>query len=653
MNFFEQQAQAKSRSRWLLFMFVLAVLAVIIAVDLILMLAWGMSPMQAEGVSPFSLQNLQQNLPLLTGGAVVSASVIGLASLYRIGSLRSGGGQVARELGGTLVGFEPGDPLRRRLRNVVEEIALAAGVAVPEIYVLEKESGINAFAAGFSPADAAIAVTRGCLEKLSREELQGVIAHEFSHVMNGDMRLNIRLMGALFGILLLAIIGRRVLLHSRHFGRSRDKNVMVVLLIAFGLLIVGYVGQFFGRWIKSAVSRQREYLADASAVQFTRDNQGIGGALKKIAAYNGGSLIAADTEEISHMLFGNGSKMMLFATHPPIEKRIKRVDPGFRPEELDRLRAQLVNQEVKRAKEQEEERAKAAASGAPRKGGADIFLDPAGLIEQIGKPGWEQILMAASLTASISLNVRRAAQSTEWAAAVLFYTLLDHNSELKEQQLLLVAEAMGSHVESQVRSLIDAGGKPTAEQRLPLVELAFPALKRHPLDYISKVLAAVQKLVVLDGRIDIFEYLLSRITQQHVWESQNPSSVRMAGNKSLSGCMPQALRLLAILAINGNDSNDDGIPAFKAGAAVLDQAETQMPMSEPMPLIGPEDWPATLDQDLPVLDRLAPGEKQKLVAALVTTVMKDGKAVIEELELLRVTCDLLHVPLPMLSGRKP
>ncbi len=649
MNFFEQQAQAKSRSRWLLLIFLLAVVAVIVSVDLIIMLAWGMSPLQAEGVSPFSVQNLQHNLPLLTGGAVVSASVIGLASLYRISSLRSGGGQVARELGGTLVDFEPGDPLRRRLRNVVEEIALAAGVPVPEIYVLERESGINAFAAGYSPADAAITVTRGCLEQLSREELQGVIAHEFSHVLNGDMRLNIRLMGALFGILLLAIIGRRVLLHSRHFGRSRDKNVMVVLLIAFGLLIVGYVGQFFGRWIKAAVSRQREYLADASAVQFTRDNQGIGGALKKIAVYQGGSLIAADTEEISHMLFGNGRKMMLFATHPPIEKRIKRVDPGFRPEELDRLKAQLVNQQVKRAKEQEEERAKAAASAAPTKAGANIFLDPASLIGQIGKPGWEHILMAASLTASIPLNVRRAAQSTEWAAAVLFYTLLDSSTELKEQQLLLVAEALGSHVESQVRSLVDAGSMPRPDQRLALLELAFPALKRHPLEYISKVLTAMQGLVKLDGKIDIFEYLLSRITLQHVWESQSPSSVRMSGNKSLAACKPQALRLLAILAIHGSDSDDDVILAFKAGAGVLGQPETTMPM----PGIGSENWPATLDEDLPVLDRLAPGEKQKLVAALVTTVMKDGKAVIEELELLRVICDLLHVPLPMLSGRKP
>jgi Zn-dependent protease with chaperone function len=648
MNFFEHQARAKSRSRWLLLMFFLAVVAVVASIDLILLLVLGLAPTQDQQVVLFSRQHLQQNIPLLLGGAVISVAVIGLASLYRVSSLRSGGGQVARELGGTLVDTEPADPLRRRLRNVVEEIALAAGVSVPEIYVLEKEAGINAFAAGFSPSDAAIAVTRGCLEKLSREELQGVIAHEFSHILNGDMRLNIRLMGALFGILLLALIGRRVLLHSRHFGRSRDKNVMVVFLIAFGLLMVGYVGQFFGRWIKASLSRQREYLADASAVQFTRDNQGIGGALKKIAVYNGGSLLAADTEEISHMLFGNGSKMLLFATHPPIEKRIQAVDPGFNPEELERLRARLVNQQVKEAEEQEAARARAATAAPVPGGGATIFLDPDRLIEQIGKPGWEQILLAASVTASIPLNIRRAAQSTEWAAAVLFYTLLHHDNELKERQLLLLAQQLGSHTESQVRSLLEAGGKPGVEQRLPLLELAFPALKRHPLDHINQVLVAMQGMVKLDGRIDLFEYLLSRITLQYVWESQYPSSVRMAGNKALASCQAQALRLLATLAMHGNATESAAREAFATGAAVLGQADAAMPASS----ISPEQWAATLDHDLSLLDQLAPGQKQTLLAALVSTVMKDGKAVVAELELLRVACDLLHVPLPMLSGRK-
>ena len=257
------------------------------------------------------------------------------------------------------------------------------------------------------------------------------------------------------------------------------------------------------RWIKSAVSRQREYLADASAVQFTRDNLGIGGALKKIAVYSNGAHMAADTEEVGHMLFGSARRMMLFATHPPIEKRIRRVDPSFRPEELERLKAQLVQQAVeerKREQELEKEAALDAAAGKANSTVTDIFLDPARLVEQIGKPGWENMLMAAAVAASIPLNVRRAAQSTEWAAAVLFYTLLDGNAEIREQQLLLIAQDMDLEAESQVRALLDAGGLPQTNQRLPLSELAFTSLKRHPLDYIRRMLAVLQKLVELDGR---------------------------------------------------------------------------------------------------------------------------------------------------------
>jgi hypothetical protein len=242
------------------------------------------------------------------------------------------------------------------------------------------------------------------------------------------------------------------------------------------------------------------------------------------------------------------------------------------------------------------------------------------------------------------MNVRRAAQSADWAAAVLFYTLLDHRAELREQQLLQVAQNLGSHVESQVRSLLEAGGKPGPEQRLPLLELAFPALKRHPAEYTSKVLACVQALVAVDGRVDIFEYLLSRITLQHVWAAQSPSSVRLAGNRSLTPLRDPALRVLAILAAHGNVDAAEASAAFEAGAAALGFAGAAMPD------VG--NWPHSLDADLPVLDRLAPGEKQNFLAALVTTVMKDGKAVIEELELLRAVCDLLHMPLPMMSGRR-
>jgi Zn-dependent protease with chaperone function len=339
VNFFEHQDRARKQSRRLILAFIAAVVAIVVAVDGILLAVATMSIGEPHVPGLPIRERIAANQPLLIAGAAVTLGVIFLASLFKTLILRSGGGQVARQLGGTLVESGSRDAKRRRLRNVVEEIALASGVPVPEIYVLERESGINAFAAGYTPSDAAIAVTRGALDKLDRDELQGVIAHEFSHILNGDMRINIRLMGMLFGILLLALIGRRVLMHAR-FGRS-DRNGAAVMLVALGLMAVGYVGLFFGRWIKAGVSRQREYLADASAVQFTRDPTGIGGALKKIAIYAEGSQLAADTEEIGHMLFGSGQRATIFSTHPPLHERIRRIDPAFRPEELQELAAGL------------------------------------------------------------------------------------------------------------------------------------------------------------------------------------------------------------------------------------------------------------------------------------------------------------------------
>jgi len=613
--------------------FVLAVLTIVVAIDGILLLVAGMGSRE-PGSEALSLGELAQaNLPLLTGGAVTTTLVIGLASLFKITSLRSGGGQVARQLGGTLVDSDPRDPNRRRLRNVVEEIALASGVPVPEIYVLEQESGINAFAAGYSPSDAAVAVTRGTLEKLDRNELQGVIAHEFSHILNGDMRINIRLMGALFGILLLALIGRRVLIHAR-FGRS-DKNGAAVVLVAFGLMAIGYIGLFFGRWIKAALSRQREYLADASAVQFTRDPDGIGGALKKIAVYSDASYLNTDTEEVSHMLFGSGRPMALLSTHPPLNDRIARVDPDFRPEDLERLAASILAKQDRRRKRADSDRRKEErrASGAT--------FDAGRIFEQIGRPDWDRMLMAAALAASLPRDVRRAAHSTEWAPEVLFYTLLDRDASVREQQLLIIAQRMGADSEAQVRALLQAAGLPAAEQRLPLLEIAFPALKRRPPDFVTRVLDTVKALTGADGRVDVFEFLLARVISQHLWESYNPDRVRLAGNKNLSACREEAARVMAVLARHGQQDEEAALAAFRVGWASLG-------FDDGAALPNTDDWAAALDSALPALDRLKPSEKARLVDALAAVVTHDGRMLPIELELLRVICDLIHVPLPLL-----
>jgi len=638
LNFFEHQDAARKQSRWLILTFILAVAAIVVAVNGVILLALGLISFDAETASVPFRDVVRQNLPTLAIAAVVSVAFILLASLYKMSSLRGGGGEVARSLGGTQVDSSTRDPLKRRLFNVVEEIALASGVPVPEIYVLDREAGINAFAAGYTPSDAAVAVTRGALEQLDRNELQGVIAHEFSHILNGDMRINIRLMGTLFGILVLALIGRRILIHSRFVGgSSRNNGGAAIVLIAIGLMVVGYVGLFFGRWIKAAVSRQREYLADASAVQFTRDPTGIGGALKKIAVYSNSSYLDADTEEISHMLFGDGRKMHFFSTHPPLERRISRVDPSFRPEELTRLAVKLHREKEKATERAEQEHRAREASG-----GGGVFTADS-IVGDIGSPDWERMLTAAAFAAAIPAIMDRAVHSAEWAPEVLFYTLLDRDPDIRERQLMSIAERMGAESEGRVRALLDASGPVLAEQRLPLVELAFPTLKQRTPEFLTQLLETVDSLIAADGRTDVFEYLLARSLTSHLWASQNPHRVRMAGKGTLEAAERQAVDVLAVLARYGNP--ESAATAFAAGVAALSLPETTA-----LPELA--DWVESMDRALPALDRLKPADKERLVRAMAAVVMHDGRMAAEELELLRVVCDLIHVPLPLLTDSR-
>lgn len=635
MNFFEYQEQARNQSRWLIFLFILAVLVIVIVIDVAILVAFGFMNTEEQQFL-FNAQTLKANIPTLLGGAAVTVAVIAIASLFKTASLRSGGGKIARDLGGVLVEADANDPLRRRLYNVVEEIALASGIPVPEIYVLEQESGINAFAAGFTPADAAVAVTRGALEKLSRGELQGVIAHEFSHIFNGDMRLNIRLMGALFGILVLSLIGRRVLHGSYYMGRSKNSNGGAIVLVAVAVMLVGYIGLFFGRWIKSAVSRQREYLADASAVQFTRDPDGIAGALKKIAVYSDASYLNVETEEVSHMLFGNGEQVSMFSTHPPLNKRIQRIDKSFKPDDLVTLAKNLQRKGQAEAEEAARQQKKEKPSG----GG---MFDADNLIEQIGHPDFSRILMAATLAASIPEEISQAAHSNQWATEVLFYCLVDRDEEIREQQLLYVAQNMGSDSESRVRGLLSAAPDLAREQRLPLLEISIPELKRRPPDHVNKVLATVRALSEADGQIDVFEYLMAKVIAQHLWESVNPQRVRLSGKKSLPPVIDKALGVIAVLAVHGNENAASIESAYRAGSSLLGaEAGTSMPVID--------DWGELLDDALPELDQLKPGDKEKLVKALIATVMADEKLAVSEMELLRVVCSVIHVPLPMITG---
>ncbi|NIA26839.1 MAG: M48 family metalloprotease, partial [Desulfobulbaceae bacterium] len=433
MNFFASQDKAHRTTRRLVFAYALATALIVLGVTLIVGIALFNFTETGYGITAGSFT--RQQAPILIGTAILATLFILGASAFKTASLSSGGGRVAVDMGGTLVPPDVQDPLRRRLRNVVEEMAIASGMPVPDIYVLEQESGINAFAAGYTPGDAVIAVTRGTLELLDREELQGVIGHEFSHILNGDMRLNIRLMGVLFGIMALGLIGRMILrggYHASIVSSRRGRGAPAVLIIGLGLAVLGGIGVFSARVIKASISRQREYLADASAVQFTRQTDGLTSALKKIGGYEEGShLQAADPEEVSHMLFGTGSKLSgMFATHPPLTERIQALDPHFKASEYSDVES--------RSQRASSEHAAVAGLHA----GATGFSET--ITETIGAPQTQHIAFAANLRRSVPELLYDAAHSQELAYLLTIALILDGKGHSLERQLTLVEERLGT-----------------------------------------------------------------------------------------------------------------------------------------------------------------------------------------------------------------
>jgi len=645
MNFFAHQEQARRQTRRMLFLFALAVLVVVAATDFVVVFALGIdSAHHAGGGVGWSG---------IAGISIVVVAAILLGSLYRIATLGGGGAAVARQLGATPI--EPGADnfAYRRLRNIVEEVAIASGTPVPQIFVLEDEAGINAFASGYAPADAAVTVTRGALDKLTRDELQGVIGHEFSHVLNGDMRLNIRLMGVVFGILVLATIGRKIAALS---GRSRSRDSGGIVVFGIALFAIGYIGVVLARLIKASISRQREFLADASAVQFTRQTTGIAGALKKIGGLKEGSKLAnSNTEEVSHMLFGDGvGYSALFATHPPLRERILRLDPSFKAEELDRIAA-AWSQPVLVA--DAGERSDVSISGfAPATGvvastpdrdialppaAASVALSPGVVVGQVGNPDKDDRRSAQTIRTTIPEVLREAAYRQEQAAPLILALLLDARADVRERQRNVLA----AHYDAGTCTLVETLNAETASLhpmlKLPLAALTFPALRRRPRPQLTAFMATLNALIAADGRVELFEYCLAKLIGLQVIESLSPASALAIGRVKLTDATAQIASLLAIVAQYGNDDEAAAERAFLAAveAVLPGQALRYSP---------PGEWVKALDDALPKLDRLAPAGKELVVAALTRAISDDGRVAIAESELLRTVCAALHCPLPPL-----
>lgn len=634
MNFFDAQDSARRSTRWLVVVYVIAMVLIVAGVTLTVAAAFAMAGDPGRPADP----------PILVAAATLTALVIIGATVYKTARLSSGGGRVALDMGGTLVPADVRDPLRRRLRNVVEEMAIASGVPVPEIYVLEEEMSINAFAAGFAPGDAAVAVTRGTLEVLDRDELQGVIAHEFSHILNGDMRLNIRMMGVLFGIMVLGIIGRLILRGGYHSGLAssrRSKSAPAIMVIGLGLAVLGWIGVFFARLVKAAVSRQREFLADASAVQFTRQTDGIANALKKIGGYTSHSYIkSVDPEEVSHMLFAGGISRLtsLFATHPPLIERIQALDPAFEASGYPAVDATPHSR--KRAQVATE--ARAAGLSAPA---GERRRIPASIPDAVGRPDPEQLAFAGQLRRSIPARLYDAAHSPEHAWILTLALALDRNDA--DRQLRFVDEQLGVEYGAEVRGYFEEMCAIGSEYRLVLLEIAFPALKRRPAPQLDYLLDLVGRLIELDGDVALDEYCFYRVLAANLEKAHDPSG-RPKGNRAGKKAIRQAaLALLGTVARHGHASPEAREAAYQAGLAEFGQWAREARYEE-----RGVQTVSLLDQTLNVLEEMNAAGRKSLLRALGSTVSHDGYVSVAEAELLRAVCASLDCPLPPILGQR-
>ena len=637
MDFFEHQDVARKRSGRLVLLFILAVIAIIALVYVVvaIFMAW------ASGGDPEApaARFWRPELLVLVGGGTLL--LVAGGSAFKISSLRGGGRVVADALGGRLVDQSTRDHDERRVLNVVEEMAIASGVPVPPVYMMDQEQGINAFAAGYAPDDAVIGVTRGCVQQLRRAELQGVMAHEFSHILNGDMRLNIRIIGVLHGILVIGLLGS-VVLRSAMYGsafrsrRDKDSNPLPLILLGAALMAIGYVGVFFGNVIKAAVSRQREYLADASAVQFTRDPSGISGALQRIGGFATGSRVENPrSAEISHLFFGQAftsALNSLFATHPPLVERIRRIDPSFegqfthRPESAPRRR----------------DSAGTAAVSSLAGGGTEAApARPSAAIASVGQPTDAHLRYAAALIEGLPDAIRDAAHEAYGARALVYALLLDETDECRKRQVEQLRAHADPNVLKETARLHPQVRRIDRAARLTLADMVMAALREMSPDQYQQFRKNVAALIRADEKIDLFEWALHRMILRHL--EPHYRKVRPARTKyySLRPLVQETSLLIATLACCGHEQEDEARAAFEAATGGLGVDPLEMPAREACTL-------GALDEALGTLETVGPREKRKLLTACATCVGADQKVTVEEGELLRAVSDALGCPMPPL-----
>jgi len=642
MDFFDAQDRARRKTGWLVLLFMLAVAGLILLTNLLVL---GVLAYHQSGMLTFSPELLAQQFQwdVFIGVAVVIIALVFLGSAYKTMALSGGGHKVAEMLGGRALSSDSRDPDERRLLNVVEEMAIAAGMPVPRVYLLE-EAGINAFAAGVSPNNAVIGITRGAMETLTRDELQGVIAHEFSHIFNGDMRMNIRLIGVLHGILLLAMIGYFLLRSMRYVRSSRNRQggalIVAILALGVGLLVIGYVGHFFGQWIKAMVSRQREYLADASAVQFTREKQGIAGALKKIGGAVHGSLLETPAApQYSHAYLAQGVKgfmQSLFSTHPPLPDRIRRIDPAWDGEFVVPVKQPAT--------------AEPTPEAAPKPSldivGAVVaagVLSAGKMVDQVGHFDAQQVEAAQAIIAAIPPELREAAAEPFGARAVIYVLLLDPRPEVEREQQRLLAQQADPQVAELGKTLSARRRELPEAARLPLLELTLPALESLSEEQYRRFRGVVQALIAADRRVDLKEWILQRLVIRQLDQHFGLRKPARARHASLASVKDALQVMLSLVAHTEYPDAQQAARAFEAGAAEAGVAEIALLPREALDL-------NTLNNALDTLEQLKPLAKPRLLKACAVCILHDGNTTVPAQELLRTIASCLDSPMPLLTS---
>ncbi len=622
MDFFAREDQARRSTRRLLGMFLFCVVAM---VGVITMLTWW-----GAGLDP-RLAGLRGELALWA--ALGTGATILIASLYKRASLASGGEAVASLIGARLLSPSPSDPLEQQFHHVVEEMSIASGTPLPLMYVLD-DPAINAFAAGHTPSDSAIVVTRGTLERLSRDELQGVVAHEFSHLLNGDTRLNLKLIGWAFGLLVVALAGRMVVSNinlAAAAGSSRQDRksggggaVVLILAIGLALMAVGYIGYFFAQLLKAGVSRQREFLADASAVQFTRNPGGIGGALKKIGLHSYRSLITDHhAVELSHMFFADGAPIPfigLFATHPPLEARIRAIDPAW-----DGAWTEVapIHPSTRSLGVQVDPALSQHAAGPTIAGHAARFSP-------------DHVAFSAALLGTIPPELMSSSRVPFSARAVALLVALEAAGERSSAQLQML-EQLDPQLATECRQLMPRILALGPGARLPLLNLCMPALRQLSPAQKEAFIALERQLAGAGGsEPPLGEYVLMRMLRARLSPPPLPAG---GGLLSLQPVLPAVRVVLGELAWVGAGSQAE---AERACAAAVERLGEDITLT----LSSTRATASELDAAFAVLVQAGPGLRRRLLNAFSYCVSADGKVTVLEAEMIRAVADILGCPLP-------